>query len=220
MEKPTWTRDVLKYIVDPPSWLPIIILVVLIVALFIIHKRSYNIGKVERKKYEDEWNELAGVRDRLRNLTGEAYERWVEANDLRQTVETAIFPIGVPVGKRKNLMDWLSETSMGGWTDSSGHLLNFVQNLYPVEGESKLFELPQYQMFHEARKRLSKHWDALGRAILREKNVALHDFKSIIISQKNNIKMLSYLECALAARYRDPGPGKEWMFKLYKKVCR
>jgi hypothetical protein len=168
-----------------------------------------------------QWNELASDRQRFWEIIRSHYTG-LEGVDRSELLEDRMEKVGLPpflpLGSTENLRDYriIYGDQM---TPEQLSLLDFCSRIYPArKGSEKLIDVSSiedkvaFEAFHASRGKLSKFWNSWWEH--GEDLLSLRKLTRDYNGQLTLLKLLCYLELALAERTRDPGVGKEHLFSL------
>jgi hypothetical protein len=179
-------------------------------------------GRSSEKYFEwqNKHNELAGhERIAFYNAIDEAYESWCAGKngpqDFSQLMRETEFPEDLPLAPEQ---EFIELDIAKGLSEPSKQLVAFISELYPPSRSqsTELLDQDRYRDFDTARRKLSKFWNDFARAFLDFKDLSDRDVETNFPTPGKELRLLTYLEWALARRLGSEGQGKHWMFELYR----
>lgn len=218
--------DVDQWIVNNAAYPSLFALgISLILSLWLVPEITFSVLHYFRAPKYWEWQttqeELAkNERKTFFTLLDKAYSKWRNdedtPSDVQELIASAEYPNQLPVPLGQNFRDF---DFTKGFSENSKRLMAFAGDLYPCDrAETSKVLNGSDEEFHAARMGLAKFWDGTGRKIFDFHELRMHQLRSQLPSHANEIKFLTYLEWALANRLHSNGPGKQWMFRLYKSA--
>jgi hypothetical protein len=137
---------------------------------------------------------------------------------LEGLVEIAGVPPYLPVPKPEQVRDYFPNHS-DALTPEQSLLFAFCRMIYPasmadnnLDELTRTFDRAEFASFDEARAKLAKFWNRWrmhGNDV-----ITVQEVMETYSGEATLLKLLCYLEVALAARTMDPGQGKQGLFEL------
>lgn len=180
----------------------------------------------ERSQWEQEWHDKRDVRREFWRLVNMAYRNWAGRStdrSLQDLVEASQFPPELPLDDGRQFSKW-------AWTiwdkqnkGSLQTLRDFTSQIYPgvTPAESIKTQLmgdgAEFDRFDDRRRELSKFWDHWGRQEPLEEVIREQNADGMVRSDTLEIKLLTFLEIALARWAQTGATGKAGLFTLGKR---
>jgi hypothetical protein len=168
--------------------------------------------------FEKEWQGLGKTRRDFEEKISCLYVEWSrdhsEPNALKDIVEKAEFPAGLPLKDENEKIRQYAAESMPVWEGARRTLADFCTAIYARQENSLLPNRNEWEEFDDMRMELSKFWDGWGAKCFNKNAMDEKKMLAKFPDQGEMILLLIYLEIARAYQHKSPGPGKQWLFRL------
>lgn len=178
--------------------------------------------------FEAEHDQLRETRTEYWDLNKAAFRDWrILAQDdapifsLEDLLESAEFPMDLPLPMGGNMSEWAATVPLL-WSGPSRRLWDYAISIYPTNANENtaLLDKASFDRLHNHQGELSNFWHKAGGWIFDtnelKKESMLHG--RYFPSQCRLLKLVTYLEGALALRLNTPGLGKQHLYRLYRLV--
>ena len=176
-------------------------------------------------EFRDTFDFTMSARQTFWETLRRAYEQWKPDHPdaptmIEELIDLAPPAQGLPLDPSDHLKVWAAKEP-NSWEGFARLLWEFASEIYPAREpetstlpDSQVLSSDDFQPFHEARGKLAKFFNRLGKAALDSQDVSVGVVDEILVTHVRLCKVLSYLEGNFVLRTTDDGPGKSWLFKL------
>lgn len=144
--------------------------------------------------------------------------------EIMSIIKNVSFPQDLPLDADTELYEWITIAAQT-FDAETKYLWEFMTALYPLgfdeNGKKKITNfIDDFAHFDAKRNELAKFWSNTGKDVYHFNTLRKSYIKSHVDANKAEIKLLSFIDIAVALRNQTEGQGKNWMFELYKGFFR